>query len=372
MWGWQLQNKNNKSKKHTKHCNKVSELLWTVACPSIELVQLQTTATMTLKSYRLNHSSTQLCFALPHSTMGSTWLLYSTTLYHCFTFLYLTLTHFTIAIPESTWVDTTLDNGLIWLHLTLLLSTMPRLDYYLTLLRSTMAKPWILLHFTLDSTWLFCTLPRLYVTLLHFTMLTRLLFSVLHSTMSLLNSTLHNYTLQWFYMTLLHSVCLYITLLHSTLALLDSTSLCMSLLHSTLALLDSTLLHFTIFLLNCTTLYHGSTWFYFTPQCLYLTTLPKYSLPWFYLTLLYCTVNPTMALLKFSMALLYSTLLYYTLPLFYLLHSFILVLLALPHSTLALLDSTSLKYILLWLYLTLLISIIALYCILLYSTLPLV
>ena len=112
--------KNNKSKKHTKHCNKVSELLWTVACPSIELVQLQTTATMTLKSYRLNHSSTRLCFALPHSTMGSTWLLYSTTLYHCFTFFYLTLTHFTIAILESTWVDTTLDTSLIWLHLTLL------------------------------------------------------------------------------------------------------------------------------------------------------------------------------------------------------------------------------------------------------------
>ena len=203
----------------------------------------------------------------------------------------------------TTLDSTTLYQDSMWIYLTLLLSTMPRLDYYLTLLRSTIAEPWILLHFTLDSTWLFCTLPRLYVTLLHFTMLTGLLFSVLHSTMSLLDSTLHYYTLQWFYMTLLHSVCPYMILLHSTLALLDST-----------------LLHFTIFLLNCTTLYHGSTWLYHTPQCLYLTTLPKYSLPWFYLTLLYCTVNPTTALLKFSMALLYSTLLYYTLPLFYLLY----------------------------------------------------
>ena len=74
--------------------------------------------------------------------------------------------------------------------------------------------------------------------------------------MAELGYTLLYYTLLW----------LYFSLLHSTMTLLDSID-------------STTLYNVCLALLNSSTLYHGSTWLYLT----------LYTLPWLYLALRDCT-----------------------------------------------------------------------------------
>ena len=109
----------------------------------------------------------------------------------------------------------------------------------------------------------------------------------LHSTLSLLNSTLLCYLFHRY-------MCVYFTPLYSTMALAST------LLHSTTALLSSITLY-----LDSTLYYHrGSTWFYFT--VLYSTTAILVS-PWLYHTLLYSGSNSL-----YRITLLISTMALYT------------------------------------------------------------
>ena len=98
---------------------------------------------------------------------------------------------------------------------------------------------------------------------------------LLDSTMDLHTSTLVYYSLSLTYVT-------YLTLLHSPwlyLALLDFATRLMA-LNYTIALLDSTLF--------CST-WLGSTWLYYTPQCLYLALSFYSTLLWLYCIVLYST-----------------------------------------------------------------------------------
>ena len=172
--------------------------------------------------------------------------------------------------------------------------------------------------------WLYFTLPWLYsspliLTLIHSTIVPQLHFTdpIHHSTMALLHSTWFYFTQSWLYFTLP-----YITLLHST-------SFCYGSSSPYLTLLDST------------SFYHGSTPLYHGSAYLYLTLLPS-----------------TMALLHSIIIILHSTMFYST-WLYHgstitILHSnFTLLCSTLHYPTLALLHSTSLYFILPWLYIIL-------------------
>ena len=200
---------------------------------------------------------------LPVTQLGSPWsVLDSTTLYHAAAWLYLILLY-----------STTLYRGSTWPHLTLLHPTMALLSSTCILLN----LPWLYLA---DSTWLYYTLPCLYLTLLDSThTLPRHYLALLDSTRlyysstTLLGSTtlyfgcttstrlyytlpLHPLGSTWLYLTTLH-----FTLLHSTpcicLDLLDSLLYSTKLYLSCLALLGSTWPHLS--LLHSTM---SSTWLY--------------------------------------------------------------------------------------------------------------
>ena len=195
----------------------------------------------------------------------------------------------TMALLHSTWLYITLPRLWLTLYLTLHNSTMVLLHYWF-IHNSTMA----LLH----STRLYFTLPGFYITLHYYTIWlyshTKLIY---HDSTSLylLGSTSTS--------TLLNpgSTSLYLTLHNSTMALLHSTSLyiisTMSLHYSTLISLIPWLysslvskltwfyitlswLHFT--LLDSTLLYHGSTSLYYRDSTL---------LPWLYFTVLDSTIT---------------------------------------------------------------------------------
>ena len=272
----------------------------------------------------------------------------------------------------------------------------------------------------LHSTCFCITVPWLYFTLFHCILVchgsTSLYFTFLYhdSTYTWFDFTLHDST-----MALLESTSLYMTTiapLNSALLYHGSTSLHFTLHYSTMALLFSTSLCITLPLLYLTLIhsrwfYHGSihhstllnhcsTWHYFTQDdstmALHDSTLLYHcsnwlyftqdDLPWLYLTLHYTILWLHLTLLHSTMALLDSTGLtlfyHHSTSLYFNLHDSTIALLdtislkmilpwvylTLHYSTIALLDTTSLKMILPWLYLTLHYSILWLYFTLLQST----
>ena len=163
----------------------------------------------------------------------------STSLYHDFTSICLTLLYFTMALVHCTWLYITLiDSTLIFYR-----SPSPLFDSYSIHMHGS-----TLLH--LDFTWLYLTLLLSWfhfsvhdstISLLHSTLLYialpwlyfPLYFTLDYSTMTLLHSSLLYITLPWFYFTLLYpsslyhgSTSLYLTLLLCTMALLHSTWRC--------------------------------------------------------------------------------------------------------------------------------------------------
>ena len=174
---------------------------------------------------------------------------------------------------------------LLWLYLTL------------SILHSTMAFRDPILDSTTryyGSTWLYLTLPQHCVTLLESTTLyhgSTWLYSTLFDPTSLYC------TLPWVYLALLHSTWLYLSILYSTIALRDP-------------ILDSTMCYH-----GSTAPYNGSidlTWLYTTLPWLHFNLLgstPLYhSSTWPYLTLLHST--RALTLLDSIMALLNSAWLY--------------------------------------------------------------
>ena len=249
----------------------------------------------------LYHGSTSLYYRLYITLL---WLhltlLDSTLLYHGSTSIYITW-------PCLTWIYITLPLALLlstWLYITLPWTQLHSTWLYLS---STMA----LLHSTrlyITLRWLYFTLHWLYIMALPWLKLTfldqgstspylNLPWLVLHSSW-----TLHNYNIVsttrylslrllylWLYFTLLDSKLsppwLYFTLLGSTLLYNRSTSIYLTLHHCTMVLLHSTWLYIksTMALLRSTMNLHNS-----SMTLLHSTEFLK-TIPWVYFVLLAST-----------------------------------------------------------------------------------
>ena len=167
--------------------------------------------------------------------------------------------------------------------------------------------------------------------------------------MAALDSTWLYIALPWVYLiplasTLVYNGCasFYLFLHYSTMALLHSISLYISLpwLYFTVLYISLSWLYVYLIRLYSTWLYHGSTWLYFTLYDYHSSTYFGITLPWLNFTPLH------------------STLLYHGSTFFYF---------TLHNSTIALLDTNSLKMILPWVYTSLYITQPLFYLTLLHS-----